>query len=186
MGCDIPAARKVCGFVGHRALKGCSKCLQSFPTAPFGEKADYSNFDKSSWESRCKHIHEIASKYKKCNTHSEQQQIERAYGIRYSILLELPSFDASRMCVVDPMHNLLLGTAKHMLELWKSLGNLSSKQYDEIQDRVDSYVCPTDIGHMPSKISSSLSGWIYCRTMEKLDHVFFSFCFKRFLTTGAL
>ena len=60
--------------------------------------------------------------------HSEQQQIERAYGIRYSILLELPYFDASRMCVVDPMHNLLLGTAKHMLELWKSLGILSSKQ----------------------------------------------------------
>ena len=81
---------------------------------------------------------EIASKYKKCNTRSEQQQIERAYGIRYSILLELPYFDASRMCVVDPMHNLLLGTAKHMLELWKSLGILSSKQYDEIQDRVDS------------------------------------------------
>ena len=48
VGCDIPAARKVCGFVGHRALKGCSKCLQSFPTAAFGEKADYSNFDKSS------------------------------------------------------------------------------------------------------------------------------------------
>ena len=32
VGCDIPAARKVCGFVGHRALKGCLKCLQFFPT----------------------------------------------------------------------------------------------------------------------------------------------------------
>ena len=35
VGCDIPAARKVCGFVGHQALKGCSKCLLSFPTARF-------------------------------------------------------------------------------------------------------------------------------------------------------
>ena len=26
--CDIPAARKVCGFVGHRARKGCNKCLR--------------------------------------------------------------------------------------------------------------------------------------------------------------
>lgn len=28
--CDIPAARKVCAFVGHHAPKGCSKCLLSF------------------------------------------------------------------------------------------------------------------------------------------------------------
>ena len=38
---DIPASRKVCGFVGHNATKACSKCLLSFPTASFGEKADY-------------------------------------------------------------------------------------------------------------------------------------------------
>ena len=32
--CDIPAARKVCGFRGHRAKKGCSKCLITFPVGP--------------------------------------------------------------------------------------------------------------------------------------------------------
>ena len=30
--CDIQAARKVWVFLGHRANKGCSKCLLSFPT----------------------------------------------------------------------------------------------------------------------------------------------------------
>ena len=30
--CDVPAARKVCGFSGHRELRGCSKCLKPFPT----------------------------------------------------------------------------------------------------------------------------------------------------------
>ena len=68
------------------------------------------------------------------------------------------------MCVVDPMQNLLLGTAKHnMVELWKTLEILSSKQHDKIQDRVDSYVCLTYIGRVPSKISSSFSG----RTAEQ-------------------
>ena len=43
--CDIPAARKVCGFVGHGAYRGCSKCLLTFPTTSFGEKADYTNTD---------------------------------------------------------------------------------------------------------------------------------------------
>ena len=50
--CDIPANRKVCGFVSHNALKGCSKCLLSFPTDKFGEKPDYSNFNKSEWVPR--------------------------------------------------------------------------------------------------------------------------------------
>ena len=42
--CDIPAARKLCGFVGHGANKGCSRCLKSFPTAEFKTKPDYSGF----------------------------------------------------------------------------------------------------------------------------------------------
>ena len=114
VGCDIPAARKVCGFVGHRALKGCSKCLLSFPTTTFGEKGDYSNYDRSTWDPRTNVLHgQVARKYQQCNTRSEQPELERTYGIRYSVLIELPYFDASRMCVVDPMHNLLLGTAKH-------------------------------------------------------------------------
>jgi hypothetical protein len=44
---DVPACRKVAGFVGHAALKACSRCLKSFPTGSFGEKADYSGFNTS-------------------------------------------------------------------------------------------------------------------------------------------
>ena len=39
--CDIPVSRKVCGFVVHAALHGCSKCLLPFSTKSFGKKADY-------------------------------------------------------------------------------------------------------------------------------------------------
>ena len=45
-GCDIPAARKTCGFVGHGARRGCSKCMLEFPTHRFGDKPDYSNFNR--------------------------------------------------------------------------------------------------------------------------------------------
>ena len=37
VGYDIPAACKVCGFLWHRALMGCLKCLLPFPTKQFGE-----------------------------------------------------------------------------------------------------------------------------------------------------
>ena len=43
--CDIPACRKVCGFLGHCANLGCSKCLK---VLGFGAK-DYSGFDKNLW-----------------------------------------------------------------------------------------------------------------------------------------
>ena len=45
--CDIPATRKIGGFMGHAAEKGCSRCLKSFPTEKFGDKKDYSCFDRS-------------------------------------------------------------------------------------------------------------------------------------------
>ena len=35
VGCDIPAARKVSGFLGHRATKGCSRCRFVVSCSPF-------------------------------------------------------------------------------------------------------------------------------------------------------
>ena len=112
--CDIPASRKVCGFVGHQALQGCSKCLKAFPTENFGEKADYSGYDRDNWKPRDRESHhKQALAHRDSNTATLRDSIEREHGVRYSLLLELPYFDPVKMCGVDPMHNLLLGTAKH-------------------------------------------------------------------------
>ena len=45
--CDIPACRKVSGFMGHSAVLGCSRCLKQFP-----QGKDFSGFDRSNWPSR--------------------------------------------------------------------------------------------------------------------------------------
>lgn len=158
--CDVPAGRKVCGFVGHGARKGCSKCLLSFPTHSFGEKPDYSNFDRSQWNPRTNEQHRgVADQFLNSKTRATQINIERDFGIRYTVLLELPYFDAARMCVTDPIHNLLLGTAKSITELWKTSSVLSSRDFDVIQQKVDSFVTPADIGRLPMKISSGFSGF---------------------------
>ena len=68
--------------------------------------------------------------------------IERNYGIRYSVLDNLPYFDASRMTVIDPMHNLLLGTAKYMLNVWKELNYLTNEHLIQIQSLINKFVCP--------------------------------------------
>ena len=119
-GCDIPAARKTCGFVGHNARLACSKCLLVFPTENFGEKPDYSNFNKTEWTPRTNEHHRTnAEKHRLASTDARQKDIERESGVRYSTLLRLPYFNAPRMCIIDPMHNLFLGTTKKMIQIWK-------------------------------------------------------------------
>ena len=155
--CDIPAARKVCGFVGHRA---CTKCLKDFPTESFGDLPDYSGFEREKWPIRTNTTHrQFASEYLACQTKSEQKQNRKKHGCRYSVLLRLSYFDPIRMCVIDPMHNLLLGTAKHMVTIWKDLKILQVNDFNNIQQKVNSFITPNDIGRIPSKISSSFSGF---------------------------
>ena len=161
-GCDIPAARKVSGFVGHRATLGCSRCLLPFPTANFGDKPDYSNFDRRLWKSETAIELQLQS-IKKVGLKHQGQQLSESLpiGVRYSCLIQLPYYNAPRMCIIDPMHNLLLGTTKHTIEVWKNNGLITVKHLEEIQERVNSFCCPNDIGRMPSKIQSSFF-WFFC------------------------
>ena len=158
--CDIPAAHKVCGFLGHRALRGCSRCLKTFTTNHFGEKPDYSGFNCSDWEQRTLEHHKtFACQQLSANTLSAQKSIERESGCRYSALLELPYFNPVRMCIVDPIHNLLFGTAKHMMSVWSELGLITVSHYKDIQSNVDSFFTPQDVGRIPTKIESGFSGF---------------------------
>ena len=160
-GCDIPAARKTCGFVGHAARMSCSKCLSKFPTSTFGEKPDFTNFNRTQWPPRTnKHHREVAEKYRQAATKVKQKQIESETGIRFSVLLDLPYFDASRMCIIDPMHNLFLGSAKKLMSIWKSDDSiLCSSSFTTIQEKVDSFVTTRNMGRLPFKIESGFAGF---------------------------
>ena len=58
-----------------------SKCLISFPTAAFGEKPDYSNFERSTWTPRTVQEHrQKGREYLECATQSSQKTIEREHG----------------------------------------------------------------------------------------------------------
>ena len=51
--CDLPAGRKVAGFLSYNANLGCSRCLQNFASGSPHHR-DYSNFDRSTWKLRTK------------------------------------------------------------------------------------------------------------------------------------
>ena len=83
---------------------------------------------------------------------------ESESGCRYSVLVKLPYFNAPRMLIVDPMHNLFLGSAKHFLKLLINR-DISQSQFDLAQERMDSFVVPSDTGRIPHKIHSGFSSF---------------------------
>ena len=156
---DIPAIRKSCGFAGHSATMGCSKCLKKFPCRAFGEKLDYSGYDRERWQYRDmdSHVSCHLAKISKAKTVTEQRVLEKQFGVRYSELLRLPYFDIVRYHCVDVMHNLLLGTAKNMLNVWKTCGLLSKEDLHSLQDKIDNIQVPPQVGRIPNKIFSNTS-----------------------------
>ena len=77
----------------------------------------------------------------------------------FGILCYLPYFDPIRFVAIDPMHNLYLGTGKHLFKLWIALGLLSSEQLIELEERIRSFHLPPDVGRLPSNISSNYGGY---------------------------
>ena len=94
-----------------------------------------------------------------CNTKTKQSQKESQLGCRYSELLKLPYFDPPRMLIIDPMHNLFLGTGKRMLNIWLESSLLSSSQFRQTQECVDSFIMPSDVGRIPRKIETGFSSF---------------------------
>lgn len=130
----IPAGRKVCGFLGCNSHYSCSKCMKWFPGS-FGS-IDHSGFDRHSWPKRsCVEHHKVSSKIKHATTKSEIERIESRCGYRHhTVLLDLPYFDTSRMLIVDPMHNLFVGSAKRILKfLWIERQMISNSDLGVIQ-----------------------------------------------------
>ena len=158
--CDLPATRKVCGFVSFSGYRGCSRCLKSFPTVSFGDGADYSGYDREKWPERDITIHKQKSyEHRDSNTKADQKHIEKEFGIRYSVLIELPYFNPIKYAVIDPMHNLFLGTAKYCMQYWINKDILSKNDIGIIEKRVSSLIAPHNIGRLPNKISSGFAGF---------------------------
>ena len=157
--CDLPAAKKVAGFLSHSATYGCSKCMKEFPGG-FGAK-DYSGFDRSLWPNRSNAAHRSAiQKIQSCKTKTMRQKLESENGCRYSSLLKLSYFDPVRMVIIDPMHNLFIGSAKHVMkDLWLQNNILTESTLLQMQELTDSFCVPSDCGRIPRKLETGFAGF---------------------------
>ena len=157
--CDLPASRKVCGFLSHNAELGCNKCLKKFSSSSFGVM-DYSGYNRDTWVLRTGQKHrEDCRKLLKKTTKSGLRKCESNLGVRYSVLLSLPYFDPVRYTVVDIMHNMYLGTGKHVFKQWLSSNLLTKDNLTDIDKMIKSFIVPNYIGRLPINISSNYGGY---------------------------
>ena len=160
LGCDLPAGRKVSGFLSYSANLGCSRCYSNFGTGVFG-KQDYSGFDRAQWVPRTveKHRDDIKA-ILQCSTKTERKHKESEFGCRYSCLLQLPYFDVVRMLIIDPMHNLYLGTAKHLFSrIWVKRDILDTSSLNTINERISLLRVPPEVrfNRLPACMDNSSS-----------------------------
>lgn len=144
-----------------------------------------SGCERDNWPLRDLNTHrQYAFDHKNCFTASAQAEIEKEQGIRYSELLELSYFDPIRMCIIDPMHNLLLGTAKHMLSVWRGKDIIKISTWRNTTTHGQFY--HTCWYRPPTNKDYIWFLWVYSTTVEKLDHTVFNVFFERDITSSWL
>lgn len=109
--CDLPAARKVAGFMGHSAKAFfCSFCTLS--------RQDLAQIENITPRSLENHLRDAIA-HRDAPTPSARAAVLAETGIRWSELLRLPYWNPIESTVVDSMHNLFLGNMKTLCrDIW--------------------------------------------------------------------
>ncbi|KAL5512130.1 hypothetical protein ACEPAG_3651 [Sanghuangporus baumii] len=106
--CDLPAARKVSGLLGHSSDTFlCSHCSCS--------REMIGKVDEVFEPHDTAVLQEQSKAWRNARTSKEQDAITNQYGVRWSELWRLPYWDPLKQLVVDPMHCLLLGLVQNHL-----------------------------------------------------------------------
>ena len=80
------------------------------------------------WEKRTNKLHRThadSERFARCQT--EVNAVVRLTGTKYSVLFQLPYYDAVRFVIIDPVHLLFLGLAKTTLKVWKEKELINDK-----------------------------------------------------------
>lgn len=110
---DLKAARQVTGCASHSAHQFCMFCTVV--------KDDINNIDHHGWEEIPLRLHKRrALAWKNAATEKDQARLFEKYGVRWSVLLELPYWDLKAFTTIDTMHTALLGNFhRHCTEIWR-------------------------------------------------------------------
>ena len=154
--CDLPATAKFGGFLSHNSHYGCWKCSKYFPYDKQLNRNDFSGVQVGLCREHAQHKANALSTLS-CNTPTNRKEKELDLGSRFTELFHLKYYDTVHYAIIDPLHNLFLGTAKRLVHHWIEIGILSNSTLKIIQVRVDNFNTPSTVGRIPRKIQSGFS-----------------------------
>ncbi|KZT55123.1 hypothetical protein CALCODRAFT_437660, partial [Calocera cornea HHB12733] len=100
--CDHPALCKIGGFADQASARWpCTQCQI--------RRADIPGFASAACRPRSGELHKRRAARHYTLPPDKQDDYTRKYGVRWSEFNRLPYFNPITMCVIDPMHSLLLG-----------------------------------------------------------------------------
>lgn len=111
--CDMLAARQLCGLSSATSTLFCTFCLLTIQ--------EIENLDKSSWPARDlgEQIRR-AQLWRDSESEGDRNEVFKAYGVRWSALLDLPYWNPILFSVVDSMHSAYLGLFQaHCRKIWR-------------------------------------------------------------------
>lgn len=180
---DIPAARKLAGFMGHAAIKGCSLCAISFQDNSGNRYCG--PVDNNIWQKRTRDEHiRQAERSKNAPSLAKKNEIYKKFGYKSTALLELDYFEPSKFSVVEPMHNLFLGTAKRFFVHWVENELLTKADLELIGERISELNVTADIGRLPTNIATNYSQftadeWKNWVLLYSLFSLYYRACFQK-------
>ncbi|KAI9490214.1 hypothetical protein BDB00DRAFT_732142, partial [Zychaea mexicana] len=155
--CDFPVARKVGEFTSHCSTGACNKYTREFLVLPGTTKLDYSahEIDRANGLRTREGNAQDAQRWRDATTHQGRYEVERGMSTRctrWSHIHRLRYFSPARSTVIDPMHNLFLGTADRMVRIWRSHGLLTDADGVRVQVMADALVLPPGVSSLQRKI----------------------------------
>ncbi|GBB87061.1 hypothetical protein RclHR1_13520003 [Rhizophagus clarus] len=113
--CDIPAARKICGYIS--ALLSCHGCKKKVNYK--NHKHNFAGMDNmNEWfiSQNPAQFCENALRWRHCNSNTARDCFVKIADVRWSELLRLPYFNLIQFLTIDLMHCLFLGIAKWIVK----------------------------------------------------------------------
>jgi hypothetical protein len=185
--CDVPAGRKVCGFIGHSSHRGCSRCDCRHETTPRGKGkgppivdwgAPLGADEDGEFPHRTVDLHRLyGERYKKAKTEDERKQICSETGYRHTPLLRLSYFDPARMLLLDPLHNVWEGMFKDLLKIWVKHPNnelrcITKKMTQAMEAATKRCRFPRSMGPVLGKVAHNMSKFTGAELKNMLNTFF--------------
>ncbi|KZT04236.1 uncharacterized protein LAESUDRAFT_629493, partial [Laetiporus sulphureus 93-53] len=162
--CDHPALCRMCGFGDHNTKTAfCTKCK-----IPRDQLSTQAGMSINAFPPRNEEEHRRHALEYQCETDSQKcDELFALHAVRFYELSRLPYFDAVRMSIIDPMHNILLGIVKtQWLNVWidenalreRTKGKKVKRELDQVHEYLANFEMPRWVARLPSEIGYPAGG----------------------------